>query len=547
MTLRTCVSPEGVFRCGIHKPHYTVRNLRTRSNIEPLGVFPDGERYCNTANFPTGDVLAQAADWIYEIPNPFPFRGTTYIAKSWADRKAKHIDEIRLPPPLQVSMSDWIKGWQSDGDQAKLEAIFLSLPRPLVLSLAATSTDPADLVRLAKMACEIVFDRHNKPTGLAYRKPKASQAKATIRDYHLFKILANNPNLPDAYKEILVLKPGVQGKSEIVGEWNHNESHVFEYLRSNSYIPWGHYAANMANDAIRYRIEDLAPDDMVGMRHLYYQRTYLRLAEELNLALPSPLQRLSENELEDMRLSLLNELGTRKDKKLFFDSTLWGWNFGFDCAASQYKLHASHQMIHQQFALIPSRVEELQAKNCPDSSATKKLSGYGCGELVEDFICRYKELNNSIFFEDYIAAIRNNQRLDGDQEGNGGLIIHEDDHTLLFVPKAQTSQWELQLMTLRPIGNILEADTNVRRSLNSGILKAMQALTGLGARMITTIELPKRFSAGDSSQRLLYSFLPKLPDSPGAFSEAQLRWINGHYPEDFAMACRLELKRQTEC
>jgi len=33
----------------------------------------------------------------------------------------------------------------------------------------------------------------------------------------------------------------------------------------------------------------------------------------------------------------------------------------------------------------------------------------------------------------------------------------------------------------------------------------------------------------------------KLPESPGAFTEAQLRWINGHYPEDFAAACRSRL------
>jgi hypothetical protein len=30
----------------------------------------------------------------------------------------------------------------------------------------------------------------------------------------------------------------------------------------------------------------------------------------------------------------------------------------------------------------------------------------------------------------------------------------------------------------------------------------------------------------------------------GAFSEAQLRYINGHYPEDFAIACRQELESQ---
>jgi hypothetical protein len=56
--------------------------------------------------------------------------------------------------------------------------------------------------------------------------------------------------------------------------------------------------------------------------------------------------------------------------------------------------------------------------------------------------------------------------------------------------------------------------------------------------MITNIEYSKRFDAPDKDQRLLYPFLPRLPESPGAFSEAQLRWIKGHYPEDFAAACR---------
>ena len=66
----------------------------------------------------------------------------------------------------------------------------------------------------------------------------------------------------------------------------------------------------------------------------------------------------------------------------------------------------------------------------------------------------------------------------------------------------------------------------------------MQVLTAMGARLITVIEYPKRFTAQDIDQRLLYCFLPKLPQSMGAFSEAQLRFINGHYPEDFAFACR---------
>ena len=67
---------------------------------------------------------------------------------------------------------------------------------------------------------------------------------------------------------------------------------------------------------------------------------------------------------------------------------------------------------------------------------------------------------------------------------------------------------------------------------------AVQTLGHMGARMITTSEYSKRFDAGDTGQRLLYSFLPRLPESPGAFSEAQQRWILGHYPEDFATVCR---------
>ena len=62
--------------------------------------------------------------------------------------------------------------------------------------------------------------------------------------------------------------------------------------------------------------------------------------------------------------------------------------------------------------------------------------------------------------------------------------------------------------------------------------------------MITVIEFPKRIGVTDIDQRLLYSFLPKIPYSMGAFSEAQLRFINGHYPEDFAIACRLQLESQ---
>jgi hypothetical protein len=92
------------------------------------------------------------------------------------------------------------------------------------------------------------------------------------------------------------------------------------------------------------------------------------------------------------------------------------------------------------------------------------------------------------------------------------------------------------------VGNILEADTGVRRSLDRGIWVAVRVLGALGARMITVIEYAKGFDNPDEDQRLVYAFLPRLPESPGAFSESQLRWINGHYPEDFAAACRSRLE-----
>ena len=60
--------------------------------------------------------------------------------------------------------------------------------------------------------------------------------------------------------------------------------------------------------------------------------------------------------------------------------------------------------------------------------------------------------------------------------------------------------------------------------------------------MVTSVEFPKRLEV-KNGQRLLYSFLPKLPWSMGAFSEAQQRYICGHYPEDFAICCRARLEK----
>jgi hypothetical protein len=136
--------------------------------------------------------------------------------------------------------------------------------------------------------------------------------------------------------------------------------------------------------------------------------------------------------------------------------------------------------------------------------------------------------------------------MDGRSDLDNNLIVWQDEQVMLFVPKAQTSQWELQLMT-KPdqdgnfAGNIVEASLQMRRSLDLGLLKAQQALAGRGASMVTTIEYSKRFSSTLTDQPLIYCLMPKLPQSMGAFSEAQLRFINGHYPEDFAAVCRQSL------
>ena len=162
----------------------------------------------------------------------------------------------------------------------------------------------------------------------------------------------------------------------------------------------------------------------------------------------------------------------------------------------------------------------------------QQFSTYACGDLIDDFIVNYKKQFNTSFFKAYIKAIKNNQRMDTKEKSS--LIIHEDSNVIVFIPKAQTSQWEVQIMTKKSVGNILEADQDTRFSIDNAMYKAIKALGGNGAKMVTSIEYSKNFHNTDSDQRLIYALLPRLPNSPGAFSETQLRWINRHYPEDFA-------------
>ena len=525
---QTSVTPAGTFAVALHRPSFQVANLREQDAVGPLGHTADNTPCDNLVNFPPGEIQVAAGRPIYEIANAFPFRGATFIDSDWADARAKDPGAIGLPPAPACSLRRLLARLPAG---TSLSSLLADLPSPLLYSLAATSTDAAELVALAEFCCRLEHDAEGRPTGLRYRKDDRGRLRAEIDDFELFETIANNPFLPDPYKEVMVLRPGVQGDSAIVGEWTGTNSHVLEYLRANSYIAGGHFAANMASDAIRYRTADLSPEDMQGLRHLYYQRVYITLARKLGLSVPER-RTLPPEELEDLRLRIL----AHPDLTAEHGATLWGWNYGYDFSASGYRLHASHQMIHQQYALVPD--------SAPYSVGEGLLPAFSCGDLVADTITRYRERYGSDFFRDLLTAIRTNIRTDG-KGGPHNLVVHADENVLLFVPKAQVSQWELQLMVVAdtasgPVGNVLEADLAVRAAIDQGILAAQKIYAGLGARMVTAIEFPKRFNL-NNGQRLLYSFLPKLPWSMGAFSEAQLRFICGHYPEDFAARCRHQI------
>ncbi|MBT8359914.1 MAG: hypothetical protein KJO32_03080 [Deltaproteobacteria bacterium] len=531
--MRTCVLPGGTFFYGIHKPSYHVSNLRQQTQCDQLGNDQNDNPIDNRINFPEDDLEVQQADWIYEIANPFPFRGTTFIGKDWADRSAADYERIRLTDPPQLSLSQIFKDAQID------TTLIEKLPRPVQLSLATTSTDSEDLVRLAHLSCSFQFNETRQPVGLNYELDSKHICRPAISDDDLFEAVANNPALPDQYKIAMVIRPGAQGESEIIGDFHQNQgTHIYEYLRKNSYIGGGHYAANMAENAIRYRIKDLSQIDLKGLRHLYYQRTYVRLAGLLNL--PVKKTTFSAEDLEDLRIMLLNHPNL---EKVEWTATLWGWNFGFDFAPSGYRLHASHQQVHQQYAMIPSTIAAYTDNYSPPAGSYTPFSS---GDMVQEVIEQYQSIHNRNFFPDYLEATMKNKRMDGRNDLDDSLIVWQDDKVLLFVPKAQTSQWELQLMT-KPIkstsfpGNVLETDLATRSSLDNGMLKAQQALAGRGAQMVTAIEYSKRLTLKSGTQPLIYCFLPKLPQSPGAFSEAHLRFINGHYPEDFAAVCRQSL------
>ncbi len=529
------MDPGGRFLWAIHRPHFSVVNLRRHSALGVLGRDEKGNEVLNIANFPDGPLDYGESEEIVEIPNSFPFWGATYILTWPAGKLAEAPGDFSFEPAgrgVGSGSEESLREILGENDQgAKLSA----LPRYLLLAMAQNSRDPALLSRLAELSCELIHDANGAPVGLRYHSG-GERPRPLIHDHDLYEALGNNPALPLELKGIMVLFPGAQGDSPVVGEYMDGETHVWEYLRANSYIPWGHFASNMAHDSVRYSAGQLSYRDMLGLRHLYYQRVYVKLAVDLKILDPQGASEtdqapLGPQELEELRSAVLERFSRGETGN--FSATMWGWNYGFDFSPSGFRLHASHQQIHQQFALVREEVDSnLQGKSLPS---------FAVGDLVADFASEYKGRHGRDFFQAYISAIVNNRRTDGRMDLPSSLIVHEDDDVMVFIPKAQRSQGEVQVMTKKEVGNILEADVTTRLALDRALFMAIKALHRLGARMVTSYEVSKRFHGADRDQRLFYCMLPRHPQSPGAFSERQQRWVTGHYPEDFARAMRMML------
>ena len=106
MMIRSCVAPTGTFVYGIHKPAFQVANHRRFDPSCVLGYAEDGQPVDNQVNLPSGTVAEPAADWIYEVPNPFAFRGSTFIVKHWADQRAAAPEKIGRASLPEVSLHE---------------------------------------------------------------------------------------------------------------------------------------------------------------------------------------------------------------------------------------------------------------------------------------------------------------------------------------------------------------------------------------------------------------------------------------------------------
>ena len=114
---------------------------------------------------------------------------------------------------------------------------------------------------------------------------------------------------------------------------------------------------------------------------------------------------------------------------------------------------------------------------------TTTAQTFCCGDLIHDCCTRYADETGQDFFSDYVQCIRKNSRMDGG-DGEDSLILFEDEYCMAFIPKAQTSQWEVQIMTTTRAGNILELSTEARHSLDTAFYLIVKALHGIGVKLM---------------------------------------------------------------
>ena len=528
------LTPDG-FRFLLHRPHFTVLNRRGTHHPYHLGVDQDGNEVVGHVNFPQGHLEIGEATPIYEVPNPFPFWGATYILGDSALENSLEF-RFRFAPVRDQGEGGEFDGYLLEGlRQGRIS--WDQVPRHIKLSLAQNCRDPQLLASLARWVVEMELDGEGRPVGLRYGRGGHGPPLPLKRDKDIYETVANNPALPEEYRRVMVLNPGAQGSSPIVGEYRGGGTHVWEYLRANSYVPWGHFASNMAEDAIRYSGRELTFEDIHGLRHLYYQRVYTQMALLLGLVSGEPGDRLpclDQEGLEELRRAVAAEVERRRSRgePIPLTGTLWGWNYGYDISGSGYRLHASHQQIHNQYALIPSN-------SVVGDGPPPFMLGRVVAHLCREFRARW----DRPFFKTLLSAVDHNRRMDGREELPSSLVVREEDGVVILVPKAQRSQGEVQVVVRERVGNILEAPPPVRRGLDRSLLLALKGLVALGAEMVTFCEVSRPVEVEDDDQRLFYYLLPRHVHSPGSFSERQQRWITGHFPEDFAEALRRELAR----
>jgi LmbE family N-acetylglucosaminyl deacetylase/diadenosine tetraphosphate (Ap4A) HIT family hydrolase len=156
-------------------------------------------------------------------------------------------------------------------------------------------------------------------------------------------------------------------------------------------------------------------------------------------------------------------------------------------------------------------------------------SSFNAGDRI-GLLCRaYHEKHQRDYLEDYIHAI-----------SQANLLLHEDDHAVLYIPIAQRFNFEVQIMVKdRAVGNILDTTPEIRKSLGrlEHLTYMMYQNEELSIQSFNTVMYATRFSAKNNyGQRLVVSIYPRTTIM--ALSELAGRNVVDSFPWDAAAALR---------